>query len=137
MIAIKEENVANVFDNYPEAYRQPLLALRQLILVTANNMPVVGEIEESLKWNQPTYSTKVTKSGTPIRIDRFGADKIALFVSCQTTLIEEFKELFKEELEFSKTRAIVLDPKKVLPTKALSFCIEMALTYHIRKKDKN
>lgn len=134
MIAIKEQNVAQVFEGYPDTYRQPLLALRQLILETANKIPAVGEIEESLKWNQPTYSTKVTKSGTPIRIDRFGADKIALFVSCQTTLIEEFRELFQDELEFSKTRAIVLEPTEDLPVKALTLCIEMGLTYHIRKK---
>ncbi|MBM7687426.1 hypothetical protein BCR24_11980 [Enterococcus ureilyticus] len=132
MKTIIDSNVANVFEGYPERYRQPLLQIRELIFSTAASLNAVGEVEESLKWNQPSYATTITKSGSPIRIDRFGAEKIALFFHCQTTLVEEFRALFGEGLEFSKNRAIVLDPDKELPINELAFCIEQALMYHKR-----
>ncbi|EOL50520.1 DUF1801 domain-containing protein [Enterococcus caccae] len=125
-------NVANVFEQYPMDYRQPLLQIRELIFNTAAGLIIVGELEESLKWNQPSYATKFSKSGSPIRIDRFGDKKIALFFHCQTTLVEEFRALFSDAFEFSKNRAIVLDPAEELPINELRFCIEQALTYHKR-----
>lgn len=126
------DEVVTVFEQYPERYRKPLLALRELIFDTAADLTIVGELEESLKWNQPSYATKSSKSGSPIRIDRFGDEKIALFFQCQTTLVEECRALFHDVFEFSKNQAIVLDPEKELPTNELVFCIEQALTYHKR-----
>lgn len=126
------KNVAITFERYPERFQKPLLELRALIFETAASISAVGELEESLKWSQPSYATKASKSGSPIRIDRFGDEKIALYFHCQTTLVEEFRALFSEVFEFSKNRAIVLDPDKELPKKELAFCIEQALTYHKR-----
>lgn len=131
MKPIRNIEVAAVFKKYPKIYRTPLLEIRQLIFDTADGIAEVGEIEESLKWNQPSYATNQTKSGTPIRIDRFGEHQIALFVHCQTTLIEEFRPLFNGTFEFSKNRGILLDPQKELPIQELAFCIEKALTYHL------
>lgn len=70
------------------------------------------------------------KGASPIRIDRFGEDKVALFFHCQITLLENFKGMFPVIFDFSNNRAIVLDPKNQLPVKERSFCIQMALTYH-------
>lgn len=131
MTPIKNEAVATVFKQYPENYRNSLLEVRQLIFDTANQLAEVGEIEESLKWNQVSYGTNQTKSGTPIRLDRFGENQIALFVHCQTTLIEEFKPLFSNQFSFSKNRAILLDPEKELPVQELTIFIKKALTYHL------
>lgn len=125
--------IKTVFSSYPKEYRKPLLQVRELIYSVADKLSEVGELEESLKWGQPTYATVKPKTGTPIRLDRFGDDKIGLFFHCQTNLIENFKILFANELEFSKNRAIVIDPKKELQSNALTVCIEMALTYHLRK----
>ncbi len=127
------ESIQNVYDHYPEEYRKPLLQIRELIYTVASEMSGVGELEESLKWGQPTYSTVKPKTGTPIRLDRFGEDKIGIFVHCQTSLIENFRQLFGNALEFTDNRGIIIDPKKKLPIKELSFCIGMALTYHLKK----
>lgn len=70
-----------------------------------------------------------SKSGTPIRIDKFG-DKVASFFHCQTTLIEQFRKIFSHKLTFSNNRAIVLDPNKSLPVNELQFCLTSALIYH-------
>ena len=125
-------DVESVFNSYPVEFRRPLLELRELIYRTADATPAVKEIEESLKWGEPSYATK-PKTGTPIRIDRFGEDKIALFFHCQTNLVETFRTMFNGVFEFSKNRAIVFDPYEELPKKELALCIEMALTYHSNK----
>lgn len=126
-------SVEKVFNSYPVEYREPLMQIRELIYDVASKIPEVGELEESLKWGQPTYSTVKTKAGSPIRLDRFGEDKVAIFFHCQTNLVDSFRTLFHSNLEFSKNRAIVIEPKKALQTNDLSLCIEMALTYHLKK----
>lgn len=131
-----DENVKRVYDSYPLEYRQPLLQMRELIYNVANQIPEVGIIEESLKWGQPTYSTIQTKSGSPIRLDRFGEDEIAILFHCQTSLIESFKTLFHDSMKFSKNRAIVINPEEGWDTNQLELCIEMALTYHLNKNKK-
>lgn len=69
----------------------------------ANNMGDIT-IQESLKWKQLSFSSK---NGTPIRIDRFSDLQIGLFVHCQTTLVDEWRELFGNSLDFSGNRAIL------------------------------
>lgn len=126
-------SVEKVFNSYPVEYREPLMQIRELIYNVASKIPEVGELEESLKWGQPTYSTVKTKAGSPIRLDRFDQDKIAIFFHCQTSLVDSFRTLFHNNLEFSKNRAIVIEPNKELKTNELALCIEMALTYHLKK----
>lgn len=53
MKEMTDETVAMIFEQYPEQYQKPLLTLRELIFDTAANLTVVGDLEESLKWNQP------------------------------------------------------------------------------------
>ncbi|QIQ21744.1 DUF1801 domain-containing protein [Zophobihabitans entericus] len=127
MKPIESPAVAAVFNHYPVEYQKSLLAIRQLIFDTADTLSPEMIVAESLKWNQPSYSTKF---GSPIRIDRFGDNKIALLFHCQTSLVGTFRAMFADLFEFSKNRAIVLDPKQKLPVKELALCIEMALTYH-------
>ena len=90
----------------------------------------VGSIEESLKWGQPSYATVKPKSGTPIRLDVFDEQHIAIFVSCQSNLIARLREIYGYDLEFSKNRAIVLAKDKPLNFTVLDDCLMRALTYH-------
>lgn len=129
-----EENVKNLFESYPDFCREPLLQLRELIYKVASEIPQVGGLKESLKWGQPSYST-IKRAGSPIRLDRFGEDKIALYFHCQISLVDSFRTLFHSNLEFSDNRAIIIDPNKELPINELALCIEMALTYHLKKKE--
>lgn len=124
---IENSAVATTFNDYPTEYQKPLLQIRELILNVAAQVSTNETVLESLKWNQPSYTIK---NASPIRIGRFEEDKIAIFFHCQTTLVETFREMFSNELEFSKNRAIVLDPKKELPINEISICIQIALTYH-------
>lgn len=127
-------SVEGVFKSYPAKDREALLQLRELIYSVASKIPEVGAIEESLKWGQPTYSTVKTKTGSPIRLGRFDDERVAIFFHCQTSLVESFRTMFHDSVEFSKNRAIVLNPNEELPISELAMCIEMALTYHLKKK---
>lgn len=128
--------VAAAFAAYPQSVRPKLEALRKLILATAAGIEGVGAVCETLKWGQPSYLTTETKSGSTIRIGRVKGDEnsCALYVHCQTDLIETFRELYPDAFRYEGKRAIVFDAKSVIDEAALGHCIALALTYHSRKK---
>ncbi|PJZ30699.1 DUF1801 domain-containing protein [Leptospira kmetyi] len=130
--------VAEVFKEYPNAVREKLLALRELIFETAGSIDGVGNLEETLKWGQPSYLTPITKSGSTIRIDKLPAqdDRYAIYFHCQTNLVSTFRELFRKRFDFEGDRAIRLNVKDPLPKKELGVCISLALTYHLDKRKK-
>ncbi|MBD2810315.1 DUF1801 domain-containing protein [Xenorhabdus sp. Vera] len=133
MKVFQSNEVQSVFNHYPKLYQMRLLMIRELIFDVASKTQGVGLITEDLKWGQPSYLTLETGSGTTIRLDRFGDSHVAIFVHCQTTLVDTFRTLFPE-LTYSKNRAIVLDPEADLPINELRICIEMTLTYKLREK---
>ncbi len=132
------KDVAAIFDAYPETIRERLLTLRALILDTAAATEGVGALEETLRWQQPTYLTTETKSGSMIRIDRVKSsnERYALYVHCQTSLIEMFRERYPTEMTYDGKRAILFDVNDDLPEAALRHCIGLALTYRRDKKKR-
>ena len=133
---IENPAVAAVFDRYPQALRGKLLLLRRLILDVAAQTPGVGELEETLKWGQPAYLTTKSKSGSLVRIDQIKSQrgKYAMYFHCQTTLVDSFRAMYRDEFEFDGNRSIVFDVDDELPETELSCCIALALTYQLRKK---
>ncbi len=136
MRKFNDPKVAAVFDAYPRAARARLMRLRQMIFDTASETEGVGVIGETLKWGQPSYLTAETKSGTTVRIDaaKDGSDRTAIYVNCQTNLVERFRALYAGTLTFEGNRAIVFDPKDDIAVPEVRHCIAMALTYHRDKK---
>lgn len=132
MTTIDNPEVAAKFAAYPAMTRERLLALRTLVLEVAAETPGVGRIEETLKWGQPSYLTPETGSGTTVRIDAHPAGGVALFVHCQTKLVETFRGLYPV-LDYEGERAVVLGDGPV-DEAALRHCVALALTYHRRKK---
>lgn len=128
--------VKQIFDNYPNNVKPKLKALRALILDVAKNTEGVGEIEETLKWGEPAYLTSKTKSGTTIRIDwkEKNPEQYAMYVNCNTSLVDSYRSLFSDALSFEGNRAIIFPMDEPLPEEELRICIEMALTYHQSKK---
>ena len=51
MNSIINDEVASVFNAYPEPQKQFLLKLRQFIFETAKNLNFESEVTENLKWN--------------------------------------------------------------------------------------
>jgi hypothetical protein len=124
---------------YPLRVQTRLLELRQLVLETATKTNGVGKIEEALRWNQHSFLTPETGSGSTIRIDGLRNDhgKYAMYFHCQSGLIDTFKEFYGSSLSYEGNRALVFDVNDELPTEILSHCISLALTHHLRKKSAN
>ena len=136
MTPFRDPNVKAVFDDYPAKLRSPLMGLREMILKTAVETDGVGKLVETLKWGEPAYLPAKPGIGTTIRINALkgSADRYAMFVNCQTTLVATFRELYTDIFEFEGKRALILNVGKRLPAKALQHCIALALTYHLRPK---
>lgn len=134
----KEPRVKSVFALYPATLRNKLMELRQLIIDTARDSDAVGALTETLKWNEPAYLPTRPNIGTTIRINAVkGSDtRYAMFVHCQTTLIETFRQHYSDQLEFEGWRAILFDAQKRFPREQVRHCIALALTYHTRNSGK-
>jgi hypothetical protein len=126
------------FSTYPKPIRDRLLTLRRMIYEVASKTQGVGKVEEALRWGQPSYLTSATGSGSTIRIDQIGNEprKYGIYFICTSGLVEEFKELYRNELNFEGNRSIVFDVADRLPDAALRHCISLALTHHLRKRTK-
>lgn len=129
-------SVKDKFNSYPDHIKPKMEELRGLIYEVADTTEGVGNLEETLKWGEPAYLTKNPKSGTTIRIDWKDKNpvQIAMYVSCTTTLIENFRMQFTGRLKFEGKRAVVFPAEKPLPRKELMICIQMALRYHLDKE---
>jgi hypothetical protein len=139
LVAIKPPfataNVRAKFNSYPGNVRASLIVLRGLIFETAKSLDGVGEIEETLKWGQPSYLTSSSKSGSTIRIDALkDNDGYAVYFHCQTNLVETFRELYPAQMTYGGNRSILFRSGDKIPEKALRHCIGLALTYHARQK---
>ena len=126
------------FSSYPKPVRDRLLALRKMIFDEAKKTPGVGRLEEALRWGQPSYLTPETGSGSTIRIDQIRNEpgKYAMYFICTSGLIEDFRELYRDEMNFMGNRSIVFGVDDRLPEAALRHCISLALTYHLRKQPR-
>jgi hypothetical protein len=124
---IQNAEVAPVFEAYPELIQSKLMFLRKLILEAASESAGVGEIEETLKWGQPSY---LTPTGSTIRIDQAG-EQVAMYFICRTNLVETFRQMYPDAFQFEGNRSIIFDDE--IPVDALKDCISMALTYHSGK----
>jgi hypothetical protein len=136
---IADPKVQEAFSVFSPAVRKKLLLLRSLIFDTARQTEGVGELEETLKWGQPSYLTKTSKSGSTIRIGREKKTQgdFAIYFKCQTTLVATFRELYPDEFRFEGNRAILFNLNDKIPVHELSHCIALALTYHLNKKKQN
>ena len=134
-VSFHSSEVAEVFAVVPEAPRERLLELRSLIFEVAQNTPQVGTIEETLRWGEPSYIPSETKSGTTLRIHwkARNPEYCALYVPCQTTLLDSFRTLHKEvpeqPLVFEGRRAVLFLTNAPFPRSALADCIRLTLTY--------
>lgn len=123
--------VQTAFDEMPALSRAGCLELRDLIFDVAATTPEAGRISEELRWGQPAYLTPDTKSGSTIRLGVPKAAGFALFVHCQTSLIEEFRPIAPKEMRFDGKRAVLFDDPSEVNADALSLLIRAALTYHL------
>lgn len=130
MISINQNPlVVSKFDNYPNKVKPQMDNLRSLILQTAEEIDSISEMEETLKWGEPSY---LVKNGSTIRIDwkSRAPNQYAIYFKCTSSLVETFKVIFGDLFKYEKNRAIVFEIDEKVPTEELKMCIGMALQYH-------
>ena len=136
MTPFQSPDVEAVFSGYPDRMRGKMLALRELVFLTASKTEGVGAIEETLKWGEPSYLTVRPKSGTTIRInwhpDR--PDDCSVYFHCQTNLISTCREFYPDLFAFEGNRRMSYAADDPPPDEALQHCLALALTYHRRKR---
>jgi hypothetical protein len=103
--------------------------LRKLIIETAAENEAIEEMEETLKWGEPSY---LVKKGSTIRIDwkPKTPTQYAMYFKCTSKLVPTFKEVFGDLFKYEKNRAIIFNVNDKIPSQELKECIELALTYH-------
>jgi hypothetical protein len=126
-------DVQSALAGFPDAMRETARSLAELINNTAAGLPAVGELEDSLKWGEPSFAPKRKNIGSSVRIAARRDGRIAMNFICHTGLVERFREIYAGRLEFEGNRTVVVDPGKPLQRAELGHCIAMALTYHLEK----
>ncbi|RKS56060.1 uncharacterized protein DUF1801 [Gillisia mitskevichiae] len=121
--------VMSVFREYPNSVRPQMLALRKMILETAEGIDEITEIEETLKWSEPSY---ITKFGSTLRIDwkQKSPNQYAMYFQCSTRLVDTFKIIFRSTFQYEGKRAIIFQIPYEIPEHELKYCIKAALLYH-------
>jgi len=116
-------------DNYPTSVRKQMKQLRQLVLDAAVEIEGLQNLEETLKWGEPSY---LTKHGSTVRMDwkQKTPDQYAIYFKCTSKLVPTFREIYPTEFNYEGNRALVFSLDEKLPKEALKHCIKVALTYH-------
>ncbi len=127
-------DVAQAYDALPDAHRPYALQLRTWILEEGASVGAAGGIEETLKWGEPSYLPVAPRVGTTVRVGAHDGAHVALYVSCQTTLVDSYRARFGDALAYSKTRAVLFPLDAPLPEDAVRTCVRMALEYHVNKR---
>lgn len=128
MELIENKKVLKQIQQHSEKISKQLLAVRELIKQVASESEDDNIVEETLKWSEPSYITKI---GSTIRINRYRAtENIAVYFNCRTSLVETCREIYGDSFEYEANRALVLKTDQPLPETELSHCIQLALTYH-------
>ena len=134
MTLVTNPDVKGVFKQYPQPIKNKLLFLRDLIIETASQLEEIKNLQETLRWGEPSY---IAKQGSTIRINAkqarhkdADADQVAMYFNCKTKLVDTFRELYSDIFVFEGNRAIVFECDSIVPVDELKHCIELAFTYH-------
>ncbi len=126
---IADPRVKAAYDAIPAKLRAPLLKLRRLIFEAAVEADV-GDLIETLKWNEPAYLPAKPRVGTTVRLNAVDAQTSAALFHCQTTLLATFRAHYPKTFGFDGDRALLFKAGADIPEAAFKHCAALALTYH-------
>ena len=126
--SIKSNDVKDTLQLYPENIQARILTIRASIFEIASEYPEIGDIEETLKWGEPSY---LAKSASTIRLawKKSTPNKYGIYFNCKSKLIDTFKELYPTTFVYDGNLAIMIDVTEEVPQE-LNHCLLLALTYH-------
>lgn len=125
----KNPKVEEIFGNYPDLIRDKMQHLRELVIETAEETEGVTELEETLKWGEPSF---ITKHGSTLRMDwkEKTPNQYAMYFQCTSRLVDTFRLVFDQKFQYEGKRAIVFQLNQKIPEMELKECIKATLTYH-------
>ena len=126
--------ISPAFDGHVQATAALLHLLRTLIFEVADETPGIGELTETLKWGQPSYTPKKPRIGSSVRLSATDDGRAAVWFICHTHLVDRFREIYPETFAFEGNRGLLFSPGEPLPEAELRHCIAMALTFHLAAK---
>lgn len=132
--ALPSEEVTSYYFNLSPKMFDKFMELRNWIYELSESNETIGEIEECLKWGEPSFLTPKTKSGSTIRIAKVDDFEFALYFNCKSTIAKEISIEFPE-LKCDGKRALYLPVGKKLPKSKLIHCLKKALLYHKRNTE--
>ncbi len=124
-----DPKVESVFANYPDFVRDKMQHLRALVIETAEETEGVSNLEETLKWGEPSFTSK---NGSTLRMDwkEKTPHQYALYFQCTSRLVDTFRLIFGNKFQYEGKRAIVFQLNQKVPEEEVRDCIKAALTYH-------
>ncbi len=129
LILTTTPEVKSVFTNYPDFMRVRMENLRRLVLETAKEIKEITDLEETLKWGEPSC---LTKKGSTLRMDwkPKKPGQYAIYFKCTSRLVPTFKTVFGDLFTFERDRAIVFQLEDEVPQAEVKRCIGATLRYH-------
>ena len=129
MRIITNPEIDTNFASYPDFVRNKMQYLRELIRETADEIPGISALEETLKWGEPSF---ITKYGSTLRIDWKDKtpDQYAMYFQCTSRLVDTFRLIFGSTFQYEEKRAILFQLNQKIPVVELKECIRAALIYH-------
>ncbi|MBR9860096.1 DUF1801 domain-containing protein [bacterium] len=124
-----------IIKSYPDLVQTKLQEIRNLIELVAQESDQIAEVQETLKWGEPSYITKI---GSTLRMDwkEKSPEQYALYFSCSSKLVSSFKAVFGDELRYEGNRAVVMLLNEDPPKPLIKKCIHAALHYHKLKSEQ-
>jgi hypothetical protein len=118
-----------VLANFPDAVRNKMQLLRELVIETADETDGIDELEETLKWGESSF---VSKYGSTLRMDwkAKATKQYAMYFQCSSRLVETFRIVFGPKFQYEGNRALVFQLDQNLPIEELKKCIKATLTYN-------
>lgn len=131
-----DPRMEGVFASYPKQAANKLRYLRKLIIEEAEKIESIHELEETLKWGEPSY---LVKKGSTIRMDwkEKKPDQYAVYFKCTSKIVPSIQSKYSHLFQIEGTRALVFSLDEIIPEKELRHCFRLALTYHQIKQLPN
>ncbi len=108
------------------------LKLRTLIFAVAAEQPLIGLLEESIKWGEASFTPQRKNVGSSVRIQPRKNGDVALMFICTTGLVERFVEVYPGLFNVEGKRALVFKGDKSIPEIETKHAIAMALTHKVK-----
>src|SRR5690606_28656645 len=113
LVVKSNPKVEDIFANYPDPVRNKMRFLRGLVIETAEETEGIDDLEETLKWGEPSF---ITKNGSTLRMDwkEKSPDQYAMYFQCTSRLVNTSRMIFDRKFQYKENGAIIFQQNQKL-----------------------